>query len=197
MSAVLEGRKVALWDYLFMRPLDEVGIELSGKDLETYEKIEGIVKTFCKALSLPESTVVLSTFPSWSNCHNYFFVPTKCFSAETRNRIYQVWTGKSRYPVDDEIKQTIVKMAAIESEIFISQSVEEWSMLIGHELGHAWLNRYFKAFYSQSLQIEGETMPRREHDRAQEKICDFIGVSLYWTKNRIEKIGEAPTRSAG
>ncbi len=178
MSSPVEVRKVSLWDGYFMRPLDEEGIALSGDDLKTYEKIESIVKEFCHKLDLTESTVVLSTSPGWSNFHDHFFIPAKCFSEETRNQIDQVWAEKSRYPIPDEYKKTLAKIATVEREIFTSMSVDEWRMVIGHELGHAWLNHHFKAFYSQSIQIEEKPVANSKHDRAQEKVCDFIGVYL-------------------
>lgn len=178
MSSALEVRSIPLWDTFANRPLNEVTVDLSGEDLETYKEIEAVVQQFAQKLGFPQAhTVTLSTAPGWCNFQNIFFVPTKCFSDETRTKIYRVWEeNNSQFP--KEIKDRIVKISAVERRIFTSMSPDEWKMLIGHELAHAWLNLHFKAFYSDSTMIEGKKVAQRKHDRAQERICDFIGVHL-------------------
>lgn len=176
MSSVSVARKIPLLDCFSASPLED--IPLSGQDLETYEKIAEVVKSFCQKIDLPPSMVVLTNSPSWQNLFAYFCVPTKCFSSETRDRIIKVWVEKSPFPIPDDCQKTMKKIAEVERAIFTSMAVDEWSALIGHELGHAWLNHHLKAFYSESVRREEQKVASLKHDRAQERICDFIGAYL-------------------
>jgi hypothetical protein len=154
--------------------------DLSEKDLLAAESIEKTVGIFDRILGSKRTLTLIPTFINSSFCafYDFFPIPTCCFSEETQKKIDKTACEQLGFALREEDQQTIDKEASTQRMMLSSYAPDELEFIIGHETGHTWLIRNFKAFNSQSLKVGGETVADLKHDRAQERICDFIGIKL-------------------
>ncbi|MGD2168679.1 MAG: M48 family metalloprotease [Chlamydiota bacterium] len=172
------------FDSLRMRPLDGTMVELLGEDLKTAEKITKIVKEFSEKLNLSESRVVLTNNPDWASLFQFLPIPLKCFSEETQDKIHQA----SRFPLNKEAKEALDKITLVERKVFTTFSDDELKWVIGHEMGHIYLSEHFKTLKSTSIEIAGKRVADLKHDRAQERVCDFIATYLTSSESGIRAL---------
>lgn len=186
MTAASNISSFPFFDSLRMRPLDGTMVELFGEDLRTAEKIAKIVKEFSEKLNLTESRVVLTNNPDWASLFQLLPIPLKCFSEETQDKIHQA----NRFPLDKKTREAIDKITLIERKIFTSFSDDELKWTVGHEMGHIYLSEHFKMLKSDSIEIDGKRVASLKHDRAQERVCDFIATYLTSSESGIRALGK-------
>jgi len=179
MAAASNNSSFPFFDSIHMRPLDGTMVELSGEDLKTAEKITKVVKEFSEKLNLTESRVVLSNNPDWASLFSFLPIPLKCFSEETQDKIHQA----NRFPLNKETREALDRITLRERKVFTSFSDDELKWIVGHEMGHIYLSEHFKMLKSSSIEIDGKRVASLKHDRAQERVCDFIATYLTSSKS--------------
>ena len=156
-------------------------IELSGQDLEMTEKIEKIAKKFTSCLGLEDTNLMITSTISgtfFSSSFSTINIPASIFSEETRINIDRPILARFKLDTDEETLTSLIKAANSMRELFSSLSLNELEYIIGHEIGHYWLEKNFAAFTSTCMKFCENFVTETKHDRKLEKICDFIGAKL-------------------